>query len=55
MNWEQYKIGKEIKGRSSKKARSEHEKALFAAWFNLHGKHQKSLSNQIDNILNKKP
>lgn len=51
--FEEYKVGKELTGRSSKKARAEHDRALWIGWYNAYSLPQKRLIEQANKIINR--
>ena len=53
MTWNEYRDANQLKGRSSKKAREEHGRAIFVAWQNLYKIPQERIMNQVDKILNR--
>ena len=54
MTWNEYKNQNQLKGRYSKNRIAEHDRALYAAWFNLYERPQTNLINQVNNILKQK-
>lgn len=53
MTWNEYKDANQIKGRSSKKSREEHERSIFVAWQNLYRIPQERIIKEITKILTK--